>query len=151
MEHLKTRCSLICSFVLLPAPLARTLNLSSSESSLDTASKLIVNHASSSHQLSLFCLFTHMHSSRYVTFTPALALSHLKRILFFFYQSIARPLPSLVHHKWPEMIDAEQDSGGNAMGFLYRRTVGSYERPKNIWTRAEALRNRLRHARRHLH
>lgn len=49
------------------------------------------------------------------------------------------------------MINAESAGDTDGTLVLHRRDGGSYERPKNIWTRAEALRNRIHHARRHVH
>lgn len=66
--------------------------------------------------------------------------------------SYSPPIPISRAPQWPEMIDPSKSSDGSFVT-LHRRDagVGSHERPKNLWTRAEALRKRLRYARRHIH
>lgn len=64
--------------------------------------------------------------------------------------TLAHPFPSIAHHKWPEMVEASHTSDNAAMA-IHRRGSGSHERPKDLFSRAEALRKRLRYARRHFH
>lgn len=46
------------------------------------------------------------------------------------------------------MVTSGDENADGSM-VLYKRDTGSYERPKNIWSRAQALRKRIRYARRH--